>query len=275
MTPYRVKRQRTPILLTRKARTILLLTMLFLGLFYAGWHYRNALVFYFSNTTKDFSQDQKLHALRNYQVLSTHPGLAVGFDVSQYQGDIDWERADTIDGRFPLDFVFIRATAGVDGVDKKFYENWIVSERTSLLRGAYHYYRPNENSVEQARNFIATVKLKKGDLPPVLDIEQVPDEQPMDSLRAGLRRWLNIVEKHYGMKPVIYTGESFYHDFLRDEFAGYDFWIANYNFFVESIDNEWTVWQFTEKAAIRGIEGPVDVNIFNGSRAEMEKLVKK
>ena len=92
---------------------------------------------------------------------------------------------------------------------------------------------------------------------------------------AGLRRWLTIVEKHYGIKPVIYTGESFYHDFLRDEFGGYDFWIANYNFFVESIDNEWTVWQFTEKAAIRGIEGPVDVNIFNGSRAEMEKLVKK
>lgn len=275
MTPYLSRRRRIPKLLTRKARTILLLTLLLSGIFYAAWHYRNALAYYFSYRTDDFSEEQKIHALRNFQVLSRHPGLSVGFDVSQYQGEINWALADSIDNRFALDFVFIRATAGKDAVDEKFYHNWILSSKTRLLRGAYHYYRPNENSVEQAQNFIATVKLKKGDLPPVLDIEQIPREQSMDSLKAGLKRWLRIVERHYGMKPIIYTGESFYHDFLREDFGRYDFWIANYNFFVESIDDEWMMWQFSENATIPGIEGPVDANIFNGSLDELEELSRR
>ncbi len=275
MTPYGTRRRRVPRLLTRKARTLLLLTLLFSGLFYAGWHYRNALAYYFSYRTNDFSQEQKVHALRNFQVLSNHPGLSVGFDVSQYQGDINWKLADSIDNRFALDFVFIRATAGKDAVDEKFYHNWILSGKTKLLRGAYHYYRPNENSVEQAQNFIATVKLRKGDLPPVLDIEQIPEEQSMDSLKQGLKRWLRIVEKHYGTKPIIYTGESFYNDFLREDFGRYDFWIANYNFFIESIDDEWLMWQFSENATIPGIDGPVDANIFNGSLDELEGMAKK
>ena len=56
--------------------------------------------------------------------------------------------------------------------DTKFDYNWKQAEKQNLLRGAYHYYRPNENSTEQANFFIKTVKLGKGDLPPILDIEK-------------------------------------------------------------------------------------------------------
>jgi GH25 family lysozyme M1 (1,4-beta-N-acetylmuramidase) len=54
-------------------------------------------------------------------------------------------------------------------------------------------------------------------------------------------------------------------DFLKDDFKGYPFWIANYNFFVENIKDDWLFWQFTEKGTIPGIEGPVDLNIYNGT----------
>ncbi|MCU0350120.1 MAG: glycoside hydrolase family 25 protein, partial [Flavobacterium sp.] len=163
-----------------------------------------------------------------------------------------------------LSFVFIRSTAGKDKIDSKFKENWKAAKERQLIRGAYHYYRPNENSIVQAENFINTVTLEPGDFPPVLDIEQLPKKQSLDSLKVGLKRWLDKVEKHYKVKPIIYSGESYYKDFLKKEFSEYPFWIANYNFWRNQPDSHWLLWQFTEKAQISGINGTVDVNVFNG-----------
>ena len=121
--------------------------------------------------------------------------------------------------------------------------------------------------------FIGSVKLEKGDFPPVLDIENLPKSQSIDSLKVGLKRWLTKVEAHYKVKPTIYTGERYYKDFLKDDFKEYQFWIANYNFFVENIKDEWLFWQFTEKGTIPGIEGPVDLNIYNGTPKMLKYLV--
>ena len=126
---------------------------------------------------------------------------------------------------------------------KRFKENWKASKERQLIRGAYHYYRPNENSIEQANNFIKNVKLEKGDLPPVLDIEKLPKSQSIDSLKVGLRRWLKKVEKHYKVKPIIYSGESYYNDFLKKEFSDYPLWIANYNFWRNHLEDDWIYFQ--------------------------------
>lgn len=255
---------------SRKRRIALWVAIvLLLALGIAVYHYRQALRYY---VTHELSDDDKLHLIRNFQVMSEHPNQALGFDVSQYQGEIDWAKTDTIENTFPLHYVFIRATAGDDLVDKRFYQNWIDAGKRPLIRGAYHYYRPDENSVDQAYNFIRTVRLGKGDFPPVLDIEQIPEDQPMDSLKKGLKRWLWLVEKHYGVKPIIYSGERFYNDFLCDDFREYPSWIANYNFFVEKMDSDWGFWQFTEKGYVPGVDGPVDVNLFRGNRDELERL---
>jgi lysozyme len=214
-------------------------------------------------------EERKLADIRIYEVLHKHDDKAIGFDVSEYQSEIDWEQTYHIDESFELSFVFIRATAGKNKVDKRFKENWKASKERQLMRGAYHYYRPNENSIEQAENFIKTVKLQKGDLPPVLDIEKLPKSQSIDSLKVGLRRWLKKVEKHYKVKPIIYSGESYYTDFLKEEFSEYPLWIANYNFWRNHLEDDWLFWQFTEKAQISGIEGMVDINIFNGDKNKL------
>ena len=234
------------------------------------WHYRDAIGYYFRLKSDFLTENEKITALRNFQILGTHKDKAIGFDVSEYQGNINWIAADSIEKTFPIDFVFIRATAGKDAVDKKFIENWIGSKKTKLIRGAYHYYRPNENSLEQADNYIKTVRLHKGDFPPVLDIEKMPEEQSIDSLKVGLKRWLKKIEKHYKVKPIIYSNESYYNDFLKEEFSNYTFWIANYSFFDKSIDPCWQFWQFTENGLVPGIDGGVDINIFNGSREALQ-----
>ncbi|MEZ0131461.1 GH25 family lysozyme, partial [Flavobacterium sp. LBUM151] len=106
--------------------------------------------------------------------------------------------------------------------------------------------------------------------PPVLDIEKLPKNQSLDSLKKGLKRWLTKVETHYQVRPIIYTGERYYSDFLKEEFSEYLFWIANYNFYREKIEDDWLFWQFTEKASLPGIEHRVDVNIYNGDLQQLQ-----
>lgn len=250
--------------------------LLFFGIVY---HYRNGLAYYFSFKTDKYldkdAKEKRLSDVRNYQVLEKNEAKAIGIDVSEYQDKINWDEVETLDNDYPLTFVFIRATVGNDRLDKRFKENWLNAKKNHLIRGAYHYYRPNENSIDQAELFIKTVRLQQGDLPPVLDIERLPENQSLERLKIGLRRWLTKVEDHYKVKPIIYTGERYYDDFLKEEFSDYLFWIANYNFYREKLDEDWLFWQFTEKASVSGIKGNVDVNIFNGDLQQLQFITKE
>lgn len=252
------------------------LTFFVLLIFGLSYHYRIGLAYYFSFKSNLVSQneaeDKRISDVRNFQVLDKHEGKAIGLDLSEYQGKIKWSKVDTLENKYPVNFVFIRATVGDDRQDRQFKENWLGAKKNNIIRGAYHYYRPNENSLDQAALFIKTVSLSKGDLPPVLDIEKLPKNQSMERLKVGLKRWLKTVEEHYKVKPIIYTGERYYDDFLKEEFSEYLFWIANYNFYREEIDENWLFWQFTEKASVSGIKGNVDVNIYNGDLQQLRYI---
>lgn len=241
-----------------------------------GYHYRDGLAYYFSfksdKILREETEARRISDVRNYQVLEKHEGKSIGLDVSEYQGKIRWTYVDTLENKYPLHFVFIRATVGKDRKDRQFDKNWLGAKENKMIRGAYHFYRPNENSIEQAELFIKTVTLQKGDLPPVLDIEKLPKNQSIENLKLGLKRWLNAVESHYGVKPIIYTGERYYDDFLKEEFNDYLFWIANYNFYREEIAGDWLFWQFTEKASVPGIKGNVDINIYNGDLQQLRYI---
>jgi lysozyme len=240
--------------------------------FSIAYHYRSGIADYLGFRSRYKSDVDVFSEARNLKVLEKSDGKVIGLDVSEYQGKIRWSYVDTIEEKYPLRFVLIRATVGNDRVDHQFKRNWPGAKENKMIRGAYHYYRPNENSLEQAALFIKTVKLKKGDLPPVLDIEKLPKEQSIERLKIGLRRWLKAVELHYGVRPIIYTGEKYYDDFLKEEFSDYLFWIANYNFYREEIQDDWLFWQFTEKAKVPGIDHNVDVNIYNGDLQQLEYI---
>ncbi|MFL9844929.1 glycoside hydrolase family 25 protein [Flavobacterium rhizosphaerae] len=244
----------------------------------ATYNYRHGILYYLGFKTDKrvenlTRKERKIADLRIYEIVERYKDKVFGIDVSHYQGSINWDTIAQNKNTFPIHFIFIRATAGKDGRDTKYNRNWSGASKSGMIRGAYHYYRPDENSIKQADNFIKTVTLAKGDLPPVLDIERIPNTQSLDSLKAGLKRWLNRVEGHYGVKPIIYSGESFYTDFLKEEFKGYKLWIANYSFLEDKIRDEWHFWQFTDKAAINGIDGNVDVNIYNGTMEGLKEYL--
>jgi lysozyme len=235
-------------------------------LYYLGFKTKN---------TELTANQRKLEDARINDIVANHKGKIFGIDVSQYQGTIDWENLEAIEEQFDIKFVLVRATAGSKKVDRNFQKNWRNLSSTVYIQGAYHYYRPDENSTDQAKNFIKNVKLRKGHLPPILDIEKMPKGQSMGKLKEGLQNWLTIVEKQYGVKPIIYTGEKYFEDFLQDDFPNYKFWIANYNPWKEKMEEEYLMWQFTEKAQLHGVNELVDVNVFNGNVADMKKVCIK
>ncbi len=216
---------------------------------------------------------------RNYEekIFSEYEDYIFGIDISHYQGTIQWDSVKNLPFDKEISFVYIRATAGSDTEDKQFKTNWEQAKNRKIIRGAYHYYRPDENSLQQAQNFINTVSLKKGDLPPVLDIEKQATVQSMKKLKKGLKKWLLKIEKHYGMQPIIYTPDVYYRNFLSDtSFHNYRFWIANYNKILAPAHNaQWTFWQFSQRGKISGINHDVDFNVFRGTLSDLKKLTKK
>ena len=210
------------------------------------------------------------------KIFDKYKNYIFGIDVSHYQNKINWSRLGKLPDNNDISFVFVRASVGSDTEDRYFKYNWEKAKAYGYIRGAYHYYRPDENSISQADNFISIVHLQKGDLPPVLDIEKESSIQSMARLKQGLKKWLDKVEKHYGMTPIIYTGDTYYRDFLNDTyFRKYKFWIANYNKVFEPNHNQWIFWQFTQNGKLKGINHKVDFNVFRGNINDLLKITKK
>lgn len=197
-----------------------------------------------------------------------------GIDVSHHNGEINWKKVKKMrfEENLKIEFAFLKATEGITHADRQFERNWEHARKLGMKRGAYHFYIAWREPVGQARNFINSVKLEKGDFVPVLDIEQnslKPDEQIIREIGV----WLEMVENHYGAKPIIYTNPNFYKKFIKGNFDEYPLWIADYS--KESLKgygSKLWFWQHNKNGWVEGIKGTVDFNVFLGNKAELEGL---
>lgn len=197
-----------------------------------------------------------------------------GVDISHYQGDIDWDdlRNAMIEG-CPIRFIMIKATEGSSRVDEKFNDNFYMAREYGYIRGAYHFWSNKSTAREQAYFFLKKVRLEDGDLPPVLDVEHKPKDQPVEDFQRDVLTWLHIVEDKYHVKPIIYTYYKFKEQYLNAPvFDDYPYWIAHY--YVDKVEykGEWKFWQHTDVGRLPGIKGYVDFNIYNGSYYDLKKL---
>jgi lysozyme len=197
-----------------------------------------------------------------------------GIDVSHHQSVISWDDVQAMQVKdVKLGFAVIKATEGLTRVDWQFRRNWRKAKEAGLPRGAYHFFLATKSGVKQADNFINTVKLEKGDLPPVLDVEETYGVKPAD-ITKRVKEFLDAVERHYGVKPIIYTNVDFYKNYLGEDFADYPLWVAHYiQRNKPRIDRQWVFWQHSEKGRVNGITSAVDFNVFHGSRSEFEDLL--
>ncbi len=207
----------------------------------------------------------------------TYPkGLVRGLDISHYQGEIDWDKLRNADIQgSPVSFVFVKATQGTDIWDENFNQNFHNARKNDIVRGAYHYFSPFTSGKAQAKFFCKMVQLEEKDLPPVLDVEELGNQTP-EQLQREVLSWMKIVEKHYGVKPILYTGYKFRTTYLNTpEFNQYPYWIAHY--YVDSLEyqGEWAFWQHTDVGQVDGIKGNVDINVFQGDYQDLMDLTIK
>jgi lysozyme len=197
-----------------------------------------------------------------------------GIDISHYQGKIEWDKLrNAMVMRSPLRFVMMKATEGASLVDKCFAENFYQSREHGFIRGAYHYYSTQSSARDQAYFFLDKVKLEVGDLPPVLDVEKLPDGMSTEDFQRDILTWLHIVEDRYHVKPILYTYHNFKEKYLSDaRFDDYPYWIAHYYVSKVQYEGKWKFWQHTDAGALPGINGYVDLDIYNGSYYDLKQL---
>ena len=204
-----------------------------------------------------------------------------GIDISHHQKDIDWnsmalycDRNGNVSGRAsrdksymqPVFFAYMKATEGATIKDEMFNIRMIEAERHGIVKGAYHFLHLGSSIEDQLKNFLETATWTRGDLPPALDVEVENEikEYGVNVLQSMTLKWLQEVEKKMGVRPIIYTREQIRDKYLNNSrFNSYRFWIAKYSEKSPSNGN-WQFWQKTEKGAINGHDGYIDINLFRG-----------
>lgn len=195
-----------------------------------------------------------------------------GIDISHYQGNIDWAKVAASNS-----FAFIKATEGEKNHDPTFAKNWAGAQTAGLPVGAYHFFNPAQDAGIQAQHFCDALDTVEGPrLPPVLDIEKTGGVS-QTLILAKVQKWMDLVEKHTGQRPILYTYTSFAtSNRLAKKFSAYKLWVAQYGKLKTPKLcgwSKWTFWQYTSSGKVPGISGNVDLDYFAGTRAELHALL--
>jgi lysozyme len=185
-----------------------------------------------------------------------------GIDLSHYQGEVFWE---TVGENTRMAYVYLKATEGGDRIDARYERNIDLAHRHGLKVGSYHFFRPKTPLRLQLENFKTQCLPGEQDLIPMLDVEStggLSTEAFLDSLH----RFLNLMERTYHQKPLVYTGRNFYNKYLVGEIDAYRLMVAMYTDEEPELvdERDITLWQYTSKGRIVGINGYVDKSRFMG-----------
>ena len=180
---------------------------------------------------------------------------AQGIDVSKFQGTVNWTKVAK-SGK--VKFVYIRATEGTSIKDPYYKTNLEKARKAGLKVGSYHVYSSKTTAQSQFANFKSMVPKKKQDLIPVLDIE---GHHSGRLYMARVDMLLDLMEKEYGAKPMIYTSEKVYKEhFTGKKYAKYHIFVAKYK---GTPAIRYTLWQHSKSGYVSGISGHVDLDKFH------------
>ncbi len=178
-----------------------------------------------------------------------------GIDVSRFQDSIRWNQ---VVKNKSIQFAYVKASEGASISDRMYRYNMKKAREAGLKVGSYHVYSSRTTAYEQFANFKKTVGKTKQDLVPVLDIEAVHCHK---LYMKRVDKLLELMEKEYGAKPMIYTSEKLYHThFNVKKYKRYHFFIANYK---KQPNLPYTLWQYTQHGKQKGINGFVDFSRFS------------
>ena len=181
---------------------------------------------------------------------------------------------------YPVSFCYIKSTEGISIRNKYYATDYAAARKHGIQAGAYHFFSTRTSGSAQAKYFIASTLFRKGDLPPVLDIEpsdgDIAKMGGAQALFSNIRAWLQAVEKFCGVKPILYINQRFVNKWLPeapDIKRDYKVWIARYGEYKPDV--KLVVWQLSPDGRVKGITGEVDINVFNGYQAQFDEFIEK
>jgi lysozyme len=236
------------------------------------WYYTHQPHKRYKKNTGKYKSHAPPSTINNLGIPPGFEKYPLGMDVSRWQGKINWQQVKQ-EGK--IQFVFIKATEGISLTDPFYWKNYFGCKNQQIRCGPYHYFTPHIDGAKQAHHFLANSKIEKGDLLPVLDIEDMHWKGPV-ALRKEIDNFIKVIKQKTGQEVILYTGNNFYKKHLKAHYPNHFVWIAHYKIpNIHHKANKWNFWQFTETAKVKGVPGDVDLNLFNGTLQDLERLLVK
>ncbi|MBU3160665.1 SH3 domain-containing protein [Clostridium frigoris] len=185
-----------------------------------------------------------------------------GIDVSSYQGFIDFAK---VKGN-GINIVYIKATQGTGYINPMLKEYYQGAKFNGLKIGFYHFLTHSSSSL-QAQHFLNSINGLVSDCKYIIDVEGTWTIAQASKVTREFADYLISKNKEVG----IYTGDYFYRDNLNSTVKNLPVWIANYGGVIMA--PKYSGHQYTDKGAVRGITGNVDMNKFNDAILLTPKIV--
>lgn len=206
--------------------------------------------------------------------VKTEPEMAPefnGIDVSHHQGRIDWK---TVAESYPnIEFVYVKGTEGATYTDPRCVYNVREAKKNGLKVGIYHFFRMTSAPEAQFSNYKRMADILGPDLIPMIDVE-TGDGHSVEDVKRNLKRLLNLFKKEYGVEPMIYGTMRSYNSLCAPDFNDHILYIARYGGDRPVIKgpSHYDIWQYTDKATLKGVEKRVDLCRFHPS-SDISKLL--
>lgn len=207
--------------------------------------------------------------------LGTNAPKGIDIAAHQHPGGmpIDWNKVKS-DGQ---SFAFVKATEGGDWINPHYVKDIQAANVHGLKTGAYHYARPAGDAKTQAANFAAQIALAPNQtLPPVLDIE-VSEGKSASQLESWIEEFTSELKHLTNRTPMIYTYKYFWMGEMNNsqKFSNMPLWLAAYQDEAPDPVGGWqnlSFWQRSGSGKVAGIPTDVDMNLFNGSKQQLESF---
>ncbi len=187
-----------------------------------------------------------------------------GIDVSQHNGQINWDKVKS-----KIDFAILRlgwiGNKNNHTLDTYFERNYNECKRLGIPVGVYVYnYCNSETTIKSGATWtLEKLKGKTLELPVYLDME---DESIASLGKTNLTNMciaFNSVIENAGIWAGVYANKNWFDNYLNNDIikSKYTTWIAHYGLLeTKHYPGVYDMWQNADNGKIDGINGNVDTN---------------
>lgn len=188
------------------------------------------------------------------QAKDSSTAIAMGIDVSKYQGDVDWN-AVAASG---VQFAFVRVGNMKKGLDVKFDQNMAQANAAGIKTGVYIYsYAMNaQEAAAEAVFVLSAIQNHVVNMPVVIDIEDSTQQILTKEQQSEIANTFCAIIEGSGYYPMVYTNKYWFQNRMGP--VNYDKWVAQYSTACDI--EEASFWQASSKGRIPGIQGNVDID---------------